>query len=248
MLFVLFYVATLLALVWIAAPLGHWGNLLSAGVATAATVAIWERGRWRLGLFVEPRVAARELLAGCAWGAVLVGACALLVAATTDLRHVRGEGFPWLELMVVFLPAAVHEELLFRGYPFQKLHQWNRGVALVLFAVVFAALHSGNAGVTHLGLVNIFFGGILLGLAWERYQRLWLPIGVHLAWNLMTGPILGHEVSGYESSRTLLIEVGGGPPWLTGGDFGIEASVWMTGVEVAAIWFLARASRRRVGA
>ena len=57
---------------------------------------------------------------------VLIGVSDILVMASTDLRHVAGSGFPWMELIVVYLPAAIHEELLFRGYPYQKVRSVNR--------------------------------------------------------------------------------------------------------------------------
>lgn len=234
-LFVFFYVATLILLTWLRFPYIQWLGLLSVSVATAATIAIRDRGRWDLGLFVPPRLAVPEFLFGSAFGAVLVGACAALVVLTTDLRHEPGVGFPWREVLLVYIPAAVHEELLFRGYAFQKLHRWHRSFALVFVALVFAALHMGNAAVSWLGLTNIFLGGVLLGLAYERYGRLWFPIGLHLAWNIMSGPILGHEVSGYDSMATVLVERGHGPGWLTGGEFGVEGSVWMTVMELAGI-------------
>lgn len=239
-LFVSFYVATLIGLVWFRFPYHQWSGLIAVSVATAATVALWERGQWPLGLFVPPRLAGRELVLGSAGGVALIGLCALLVAISTEVWHERGSGFPWLELWAVYIPAAVHEELLFRGYAFQKLHRWNRDIALFLIALVFAALHANNVAVSMLGLLNIFLGGILLGLAYERYGRLWFPIGLHLAWNVMSGPILGHEVSGYDSMATLFVERGGGPSWLTGGEFGIEGSVWMTVTEGIAIVALRR--------
>jgi uncharacterized protein len=235
-----FYVATLFLLRALRFPLWYVAVLIVVSVATFATVMIWERGRWPLGLFVPPRLAMRELAIGLAWGVVLIGVCATLVVLSSDIRHERGRGFPWLELLTVFIPAAVHEELLFRGYPFQKLFRWNRTFAVLLFAFIFAALHARNTAVTMLALVNILLGGILLGLAYARYERLWFPIGLHLAWNLMTGPILGHEVSGYDGAMTLFLERGEGPLWLTGGEFGIEGSVWMTLVETAGIGALIR--------
>jgi uncharacterized protein len=243
-LFVALYIATMLLLAWIAFPFIHWAGLICVLVATSGTIALIERGRWDVGLLTSPRRAAGELAGGIGAGVILISACAALVAATTDLAHQRGSGFPWQELAIVFIPAVVHEELLFRGYPFQKLRLWRREAAILLTAAVFAALHSGNAAVTWLGLANIFLGGILLALAYERHARLWFPIGLHLAWNLMTGPVLGHEVSGYTSMKTLFIEIGDGPVWLTGGDFGIEGSIWMTLVEVVGIIWLARTNRR----
>jgi membrane protease YdiL (CAAX protease family) len=230
----------LLALTWLRVPFPYWTGLISVTVATGFTVAIWEQGHWPLGLFVPPRIALREFALGIAWGALLIGSCALLIVLSTNVRHQPGRGFPWLELIVVFAPAALHEELLFRGYPFQKLLRWNRAVAYLFVAFVFAALHAGNTAVTLLGLTNVFLGGLLLGLAYELYHRLWAPIGLHLAWNLMSGPILGHEVSGYTGEATVFVERGSGVWWLTGGSFGIEGSVWMTAVELAAIGILAR--------
>ena len=242
--FVLFYVATLMLMQWVRFPFVQWTGLVSVTVATTLTIAFLERGRWSLGLFVPPALAVRELAFGCAFGAALIGTCALLVIATTEVRHVRGNGFPWGELVLVFIPAVMHEELLFRGYPLQKLARANRTFAVVFIAAIFAGLHAGNSSVTPLGLANIFLGGVLLGLAYLRYERLWFPIGLHLAWNLMTGPILGHEVSGYRTVHSLLVESGHGPWWLSGGEFGIEGSIWMTAVELVAILWLSNMIRR----
>lgn len=236
----LFYVATFVLLTRLRFPWIQWTGLICVTVATIAIVAIWERGRWPLGLFVPPRLAIPEAIRGVVWGAVLVGLAALLVVLSTNLRHEPGRGFPWLELVTVFIPAAVHEELLFRGYGFQKLHGRFPLFALFFVAFFFAWLHAGNEAVTSLGLINIFLGGLLLGLAYQRYGRLWFPIGLHLAWNLMSGPILGHEVSGYEALQTLFREVGGGPELLTGGEFGIEGSIWMTVVELCGVGLLWR--------
>lgn len=239
-LFVSFYVATYVALSWTQLPLGQWLGVASVAVATFGAIAIWDRGVWHLGLFVAPRLALRELTLGILGGAMIVGLCVALVDVTSELRHEAGPGFPWIELVTVFVPAVLHEEVLFRGYAFQKIHRWNRLVALLFVAFVFSALHAGNASVTFLGLTNIFLGGILLGLAYERYGRLWFPIGMHLAWNLVAGPVTGHEVSGYVAEHTLLVPRGEGPLWLTGGDFGVEGSLWMTVCELAAIWTVAR--------
>lgn len=224
---------------WLRLP-GHWTGLISVSVATAVAVLAWERGRWPLGLFVRPGLATRDFAWGGLFGLLLVGVCAVLVDVSTELRHEFAGGFPWLELLLVFIPAALHEELLFRGYAFQKLAAWNRWVAVIVIALFFAGLHANNVNVTNLGLANIFLGGILLGLAFLRTARLWYPFGLHLAWNLMAGPITGHEVSGYVSDETVLVTRGEGPLWLTGGDFGIEGSLWMTGVELVAIGLLLR--------
>jgi hypothetical protein len=64
-------------------------------------------------------------------------------------------------------------------------------------------------------------------------------------WNVMSGPMLGYDVSGYDSDRSAFTVVGTGPALLTGGAFGIEGSVWMTVVEGAAIVALWRMNAER---
>jgi len=241
---VAFYLATFLAAGYLSALAGvhvtQWIALLSVCAATFGTIAIIERGEWNVGVFVPPRFATREFLFGCGAAILLIGAADGLVMLTTRLRHVAGNGFPWIELMVVYLPAVFHEELLFRGYPFQKIWRGHRVAAVLLSSLVFAALHAGNNAFSLLAMANLFFAGILLALAYARYERLWFPIGIHLGWNLLSGPILGYNVSGYSSSESVLRTVGRGAPWLTGGLFGIEGSVWIVVVELAGIALLLR--------
>jgi len=241
-LFVALYLASFFVAGYVTAAsgayFGQWVSLLSVCAATFGTIGILEHGFWPLGVFVRPALAVREVLFGCGAAVLLIGAADGLVMLTTRFRHVAGNGFPWLELVAVFLPAVFHEELLFRGYPFQKIWRTNRLGAVLFSSVVFAALHAGNNAFSLMAMANLFFAGILLALAYARYERLWFPIGIHLGWNLLSGPILGYNVSGYVSSATVLRTVGRGSPWLTGGLFGIEGSVWIVVVELAGIALL----------
>ena len=213
-------------------------------VATAATVAIIEHGRWRLGFFVPTQFAIREFAFGVLFATALIIACDGLIIVSGHLRHTAGNGFPWLEMLAVFLPAPFHEELLFRGYLFQKIRQSSRGAAIAISAFMFAVLHGKNIGISPLASVNVFLAGVLLALAYERYERLWFPIGIHMAWNVISGPMLGFPVSGFVARDTLLRTISSGPGWITGGSFGIEGSAWMGVVEAAGIYWLARAVRR----
>lgn len=242
-LFVSFYLATLFIGLWSRFPWVQWTAFCAAAVATAATISFWNHGRWNLGLAAPPATAIRELAWGLGGAAALIGASDVLIVLLTGTRHAPGRGFPFFETIAVFLPAAVHEELVFRGYPYQVIRLWNRPAAIALSAVVFAALHGGNHAVTALALVNVGLGGVFLALAYERHQRLWLPIGLHFAWNLMSGPILGYGVSGYAAGKTLLLTIPSGPSFLTGGAFGIEGSALMTVVEIVAIAMIWRRVR-----
>lgn len=224
--------------------LGQWAWLAGGVVATLLTIAICEHGRWSLGLKAPAGTATRELLLGGVFATLLVLAADGLVLATTSVRHTQGAGFPWLELIAVYLPAAFHEELVFRGYPFQKLRTLSRSFAIAGTSIVFAAMHGANNGLTTVAVANLLLAGVLLALAYERYGRLWFPIGLHLSWNLLCGPILGYNVSGYVPEQSVLTAHGAGAPLLTGGVFGIEGSVWIVLVEVAGIAFLLLNARR----
>lgn len=248
-LFISIYLASFLTLLRTHALPVQWSAMISVTAATVLAIVIWDRGRWRLGLAATPLTTLRELGGGTLFACVLIGAADLLIVATTDIHHRRGNGFPWMELLLVYIPAVLHEELLFRGYAYQKLRLWHRGVAVLLSSLVFMLLHMGNDAVTPLALTNIFIGGVLLALAYERRESLLFPIGLHFAWNLASGPILGYQVSGYVSAVSLLITDGSGRPELTGGAFGIEGSVFMTALECAAIavlWQMNLRTHRRL--
>ena len=64
-----------------------------------------------------------------------------------------------------------------------------------------------------------------VGAAYLLTRRLWLAIGIHAAWNFTQGWVFSIPVSGGDAPLGLLITRRIGPDWLTGGDFGLEASV-----------------------
>ncbi|HEY2829572.1 MAG TPA: CPBP family intramembrane glutamic endopeptidase [Thermoanaerobaculia bacterium] len=213
-------------------------------MATAFANAVIDGGRWRIGVFVAPRLALAELALGTLVAALLIGGMDGAILLLTGLRHVRAGGFPWRELWIVFVPAALHEELVFRGYVFQRVRAWNRRIAIAASALIFALLHSGNRGVTPVAITSLIVAGVMLALAYERYERLWFPIGIHIAWNVFSGPILGYDVSGYIPAHEVFRTVGSGNVLVTGGTFGIEGSVVAVVVEIAAVVLLAAANAK----
>lgn len=226
----------------------QWAWLVAGIGATIAVIELVERGQWRLGLAAPPRTAARELALGALFAIALIMLADTFVLLSTPLAHGRGRGFPWRELVLVYLPAAVHEEIVFRGYPLQKLRTIDTRLSVAITSIVFAVMHIGNRGITPLAMLNLLLAGVLLALAYLRYERLWFPIGLHLAWNLMSGPFLGYDVSGFVPDESVLTVSGRGPEWLTGGRFGIEGSVWAILVEVAGIAFLLLNAQRKSAA
>jgi membrane protease YdiL (CAAX protease family) len=144
------------------------------------------------------------------------------------------------------LLAGFGEEMVFRGVVFRLFEEgFGTTVAVLISGALFGAIHAGNPGATLASSAAIAIeAGILLAAAYALTRSLWLPIGLHFAWNFTEGGIFGAAVSGHES-KSLLSVLLHGPDYLTGGVFGPEASVVAVGVCLtAAIVMLVLAAQR----
>jgi CAAX protease family protein len=124
--------------------------------------------------------------------------------------------------------VAVCEELLFRGILFRIMEErLGTVISLLVSMVLFGATHLVNPNATLWGALSISLtGGIMLASAYVVTRSLWLPIGLHFAWNFSQGGIFGVAVSGSDTaSEGLLSTALSGPSLLTGGTFGPEASL-----------------------
>ncbi len=145
--------------------------------------------------------------------------------------------------LMLALVAGVLEEILFRGLLFRLsakvVGTWG---ALLLTAALFGAAHAANRGATVSSSVAIALeAGILLGAAYAATGRLWVPIGLHMAWNFTEGSVFGMTLSGFRTDTGLIRGSIEGPRILTGGEFGPEASIVAVVVCcVAAGYFLWR--------
>jgi len=135
-----------------------------------------------------------------------------------------------LTIVLLFGGVAVAEEMLFRGFIFQRfiagVGEWP---AQLVLAGLFLLTHLDNPGLTGnvkiLAGINIFLASILFGFAFIRTKSLAMPIGLHFMANFMQGGVLGYGVSGTDQTGILKPIFRGVPEWLTGGQFGLEASV-----------------------
>ena len=151
---------------------------------------------------------------------------------------------PQLEAFLLFFLVAVFEEIIFRGIMFRLIDdRWNTGVALIVSALFFGIVHLPNPGATLWSSFAIAIeAGLLLGAAYKYSGTLWLPIGIHWAWNYVQGNVLGFAVSGNPVSEKIFSPIITGPDWVTGGVFGAEASVpaVVVGLLLTAILLFAR--------
>lgn len=190
----------------------------------------------------------RETIAGVLVGAALFSSCVALVALFGGLRITGlGSGASLLAVAAISLSAAVNEEVLFRAIGFRFAEQLGGSLfALGFTSLLFGILHLFNPGATLFAALAIASeAGILLGAAYMLTRRLWLAVGLHAGWNFTQGWIWSIPVSGQAGGEGFILTDRRGPDWLTGGAFGLEASVvTLVAATLAGLVMLFLAVRR----
>ena len=222
------------------------GTFAAAAVANAVSLRIFERGRLAdIGMNWHPG-AARNLGLGVFGG--LSAACLVLVGPLlTGMAHLEKSpdqpanfgSFAFLTFILLF--GAVGEEMLFRGYGFQVLMRGMGRFATILpVSVLFGLAHLNNQNVSLLGIVNTMGFAVVLSYAFVRSGDLWLPIGIHFAWN-WTLPLFGENLSGFRMGMTGITMHWYVTDLWSGGSYGPEASLLTCVVVVALLFYLAKA-------
>jgi uncharacterized protein len=94
---------------------------------------------------------------------------------------------------------------------------------------------------------TVAVAGLMFCALFALTGRLWVPIGLHLAWNFAQGYLFGAAVSGGDLGGSIAVSTArpGAAAWLTGGTFGPEASLFalilVTAVTVGALWLARKA-------
>ncbi len=178
----------------------------------------------------------RELGFGALLGAaamIVVFLCLLLTRSANAEWNAATIGKFWISGWIVgFVPWAT-QELLFRGYPLIILTgAIGKHTALLLTSIAFALYH-GSGG--PIGWLNLALLGAAMGIMFLRTGRLWAPIGLHYGWNLFQ--YLVFNIPSYVETmpQSLLRTNLTGGTLLTGGDFGVEASIISTGVVLVLV-------------
>ncbi|MGW7097519.1 CPBP family intramembrane glutamic endopeptidase [Streptomyces sp. NPDC054874] len=225
------------------------GPVPALGAVAAVTVywLVMRRVARRTTPEIDRSGAGREVLLGGGIGLAFITVSALLIMAF------GGYTFTWLgdgimsvvwTTIAVQIGAAVTEELLFRGLALQALEQlWGSRAAIVITSLFFGVAHLGSEGANAWsGLAIALEAGALLGAAFLWRRNIWFVVGLHFAWNA-TEQFLGIPVSGHAPEGLFTVDVHGSD-LLTGGSFGLEASIIpvLMGVAIAAA-MLVRAHR-----
>ena len=136
--------------------------------------------------------------------------------------------------------AAVVEETLLRGFLLQTLEEGiGLPAAVTISSALFGVLHLLNPTAT--GWANyvipftITLGGVMFASAYLFSRSLWVPIGLHFAWNLFEYQVLALTGISPERASVLITDVTGPHFWV-----GLPNSSF--GPEVGALGVLAMVS------
>ena len=180
------------------------------------------------------RSAGRQLIAGLLTGAGAVVGLFEMLVLTGDVR-VRGWAVSdkslvtialiLLAYLLLFAVQSSAEEIVCRGYLLQTVMEvWKPWVSVTVISLFFGALHLFNPGASVIGFLQNVLIGVVFSLAYLKTRSLWFPIGMHIAWNFTLGTVVSLPVSGIETFRLLNVEAVGSP-LMTGGKYGLEASL-----------------------
>lgn len=172
--------------------------------------------------------AARQLVGGLGIGLALFSVIVAVAAALKVYRIVGIGDADFLLIAVITngLFPAVSEELLYRGIIFRWFEEFaGTWAALLISSVLFGAAHFQNPNASVLAAVGVALeGGLLLGGAYMLTRRLWLPMGIHASWNVTQGGVFDIPISGNDAHGLVEAQLEG-PAVLSGGGFGLEASL-----------------------
>jgi hypothetical protein len=220
-------------------PAWPWVAALSALGATAIALRL-----------VDDRAWDDVAMGGAAWrrgtlargAAVGGGALVLLSAILAATGSVLVEPVPlapgdaaspwtrWVEAALralwVLVPAALWEEVVFRGYLWRVADDAGRAVvARWSTAVAFGLIHALNAGATPLSIVCVVAAGLALGVVRERLSSVPAAFTAHLMWNAGMAIGLHVAVSGAPFDTPVYRSLLGASAWWSGGAWGPEGGL-----------------------
>ena len=210
-------------------PLQFLTRCIGAAIALGAYAVLVRLGEARNPREIAIKPALIQTLVGLGLGAAMFGTvmAAMVAFGLYDITFV-GPAPAWRAAGLA-IEAGVVEELIVRGVVLRLLWRaFGPLPAFLLSALLFGAGHLPNSASSVFAAICIAIeAGIMLGAFYALTGRLWVPIGVHMAWNFAQGYLFGAAVSGGDLGPAMARSTArpGMPEWLTGGAFGPESSM-----------------------
>ena len=239
------------ALMGVRVVLFPWVLLASIVAGHVVTFRVADARGWSVVRLDRSALRWRPMLWAAALAAIAVALATAPLLVTGWLRTERaapGSSIGAGLLMLGFLaPAALWEEMVFRGYAFAVLAEWwGTPAALGATSIVFGLVHLQNAGATAESIGVVVVAGVFLGTVLIVLRSLWAAFAAHLAWNWMLAAVLHSAVSGVPFATPDYRLVDAGPDWATGGVWGPEGGVPAAlGLAMVTAYLYVRRRRRK---
>ena len=170
------------------------------------------------------------LFLGLLIGFILNGFCALIAMINGDfiLRFSQFETFPFIGLLFAVFVQSSAEELLCRGFMYQRLMKSTNSPAFVIIfnSLFFAVLHLFNSGMSILPFYCIFIVGVFFSMLVYYFDSLWIAMGLHAMWNFTQSILFGLPNSGINVPYSIF-KIGGSVKGSFAYDpiFGLEGTI-----------------------
>ena len=231
-------------------------------LSTIAAVATLYAFKKYLSWYVEDgeslSFGGKARMMGVGWAVSVVNFSAIIVClflcGCYHIVNVEFDVASQLSWLSLFLLVGVVEEVIFRGILFRLIaDKWNIAVGLTTSSLLFGLAHLGNPGATLWAALAIALAsGWLFGMAYAYHQTIWVPVGMHWAWNYLEGGVFGCAVSGTPLDyRPLITPRISGTDLLSGGAFGPETSIICVaiGIGISIVYtMLYVKKKKRLGA
>lgn len=161
------------------------------------------------------------------------------------IYRVSGSDFVMFSLVGALAGAfasAFAQELIFRAIFYRITEEWlGMEWAVATSALLFGLIHLSGAGATIFSAIAVALqAGILLAAAYALTHRLWVALGLHALWDFANDGVFGVGIAGQsgQALHGVLQASLKGPDLLTGGAFGVEASLITAVIVLSACVFM----------
>ncbi len=187
---------------WIACRFLDGRSLASLGFAL-------RRGWWR------------DLVLGFGFGILLQGII-LIVELAFGWIQIRGFGWDLFSSfpiaiaasVVAMLAVGVMEETAMRGYVLQTIERgWGLVPAVIISSSIFGLLHlinpTAQGWAAWVAPFSLSFAGLMFAMAYFARRSLWLPIALHMSWNLFEYNVFSLTGTRLDGANLLVTDVTG---------------------------------------
>jgi uncharacterized protein len=128
-------------------------------------------------------------------------------------------------LFTVLLFAGIVEDLFHRGLIVRVIENWLGTHVAIVIAMLVELQHIFNANSDLFSFSVDLIWGFTMAMMFIYTKRIWLPYFFHIGWNFAQ-PFYGSNLTGQNDFGTIIQSKFTGPELLTGGEFGIENSIF----------------------